>query len=686
MTKSKINRLIAILFCFLICLSTIYLPVGYGYAEEPVKYPFDMTDPLDDLESSENFNLAQYMWDTEGKTSKPCIVNFVEWCYSPFKTGDYALYVYFYNPARVQVSRDSISNRIQMASAYTDENGEPTGIITRDSIPSDYDTYQLIHCGASQKTNYEGMFHKFRVVDKKTADGKTIEKRVNSTERRYDVSGIALADTRGNVKEYTVGGTYRFTGYAAGYDADENNPSTLQNSGYTALETLRLEVHPTNYRVDGVSDLGAGHQWDLTSVYFSVPEEYFTKYDNLQKVKAEWWEYKTQPIVVVNNIAVRDELLNHVGKVVEIEDTTIPYSIYTKETKGSRPAVTTYYNYIYNHDKGSHFGGARLNALYYSFYSNAVGSGVSDNILVSKKALEAYVNNYTASYVKGKLDIKSGKISADLFRDTVDSGRTRGYNCQEIDANDKINLLSWDDAGHNAWDKFWTFGFGSIETSKSFNDISPINANISPNDVALSDSNLANVLLIDKNDAGTFRTFYNTAKENGERTVIFHFAKTDYYSVNQKVYNVEREGILGDNSVCDCQLSTETVFLDFKIIHLTFKDANNKYKVIPVVSDPIDIYKDVTPALTPKIELPNWLDGLKNLGNKTAAWIILIVSIVVGVLLLWLLFVILRAINNIGNIAVKLILMLAALSVFVVIGYFGGTWVYGVINGLGGLI
>lgn len=680
MTKSKINRLIAILFCFLICLSTIYLPVGYGYAEEPVKYPFDMTDPLDDLESSENFNLAQYMWDTEGKTSKPCIVNFVEWCYSPFKTGDYALYVYFYNPARLQISRDSISNRIQMASAYTDENGEPTGIITRDSIPSDYDTYQLIHCGASQKTNYEGMFHKFRVVDKKTADGKTIEKRVNSTERRYDVSGIALADTRGNVKEYTVGGTYRFTGYAAGYGADENNPSTLQNSGYTALETLRLEVHPTNYRVDGVSDLGAGHQWDLTSVYFSVPEEYFTKYGNLQKVKAEWWEYKTQPIVVVKDIAVYNDLKPYIGIDLLTSPTRPNYYVYAQRSAhltDYRWDEDHYVGYTYNIlPKGNYNHGDPIYRSTYLFQS--------ENKYISKSQIETYTKEYAASFVKGKLDIKNGQISADLFQDNVDDGRTRGYNCQEIDANDKVNLLSWNDAGASVWEKFWNYGFDFDITGTSFNNISPINADISQNDIALSDSNLADVLLIDKQDAGTFRTFYNTAKENGERTVIFHFAKTDYYAKDATAINGSDPPFYSIEK--NASFSTETVFLDFKIIHLTFKDANNKYKVIPVVSDPIDIYKDVTPALTPKIELPNWLDGLKNLGNKTAAWVILIVSIVVGVLLLWLLFVILRAINNIGNIAVKLILMLAALSVFVVIEYFGGTWVYGVINGLGGLI
>ena len=684
MTKSKWNRLITIIFCFIVVLSSIYLPVGNVYAEGS-KYPFDTTDPLDDLESSENFDLSNYLWDTTGKVSKPSIVNFVEWCYSPFKTGDFALYIYFYNPERLQIVTNSISNRIQMASAYTDENGAPTTVITQDSIPSDYDTYQLVYCGMSMRTNYEGMFYKFRVIDKKTADGKTIEQRVNSMERRYDVSGLTLADKQGNVKEYTVGGTYRFTGYAAGYGANVDSPSTLQNSGYTALETLRLEVHPTNYRVDGVSDLGAGHQWDLTSVYFSVPEVYFTKYGNLQRVKAEWWEYKTQPIVVVNNNDVKNELLNHVGQVVEIEDTSIPYAIYTRETKGSHPAVTKYYDYIYNHDKGSHVGGTRLNALYYSFYSNAVGSGDFDDILVSKEALEAYVNSYTSSYVKGTVDIKNGQISADLFRDTVDEGRIRGYNCQNIDANDKINLLSWDDAGHDWWDKFWTFGIGSIETSKSFNDISPINANVSSSDIALSDSSLADTLLIDKNDASEFRAFYNNAKDNGERTVIFHFAKTDFYAVTQKVYNVERESFTGDNSVCDCQLSTETVFLDFKIIQLTFKDASNKYKVIPVVSDPVDIYKDVTPAIVPKIELPDWLDGLRGLGDKVAAWIILIVSVVIGVFLLWLLFVILRGINNIDNVIVKFVLMLAVLAAFGAVGYFGGTWVYGVINGLGGL-
>lgn len=162
-------------------------------------------------------------------------MNVVEYCYS-FRVNmrdNYGLYLYFYNPQSLDIVTDSHANKVQMAVSYgTDKNG--------DTIPAAYEKFDLQFCSVSTEKNYYHLFYKFKVIDHKSADGKTIAERVNSNERRYDISGVELL-TKGesNATEYTVGGTYTFTGYAKGYGADVEAESNLICS-VRNLETVRL--------------------------------------------------------------------------------------------------------------------------------------------------------------------------------------------------------------------------------------------------------------------------------------------------------------------------------------------------------------------------------------------------------------------------------------------------------------
>ena len=127
--------------------------------------------------------------------------------------------------------------------------------------------------------------------------------KLNPNGRRYDVSGVVLAEIGKDAKEYTVGGTWKFSGYSKGYGVNANSESTLKCDGATNLETVRLNVYETTYRSSS-SVLGPGHKNDITSVYFAVPKRLLDDYGRLQKIKAEWFEYKTNPVIVVNDIEI----------------------------------------------------------------------------------------------------------------------------------------------------------------------------------------------------------------------------------------------------------------------------------------------------------------------------------------------------------------------------------------------
>ena len=192
------------------------------------------------------------------------ILNVVEYCYSfdVLRQGNYALYLYIYNPNGQNINTTDGVNKVQMAVGYNE-----------DGTPNNYEKFDLKFCSKSEEQFYEGLFYKFKVIDHLSSDGKTMLQRVKSSARRYDISGFEILENKQNSAiEYGVGGTYTFTGYAKGYGADINEESTL-TCEVTDFETIELDVKHTFYRSQ-TSSLGAGHQNQLDTVYFSVPKRF----------------------------------------------------------------------------------------------------------------------------------------------------------------------------------------------------------------------------------------------------------------------------------------------------------------------------------------------------------------------------------------------------------------------------
>ena len=236
---------------------------------------YDATDVMDDLttstESGEGFDIKDYPYDEHGTVQ---VINFVEYCYS-YKAnmrGNYGLYVYIYNPKGLNLSTNGKSNKIQMAVSYDG-----------DGNPYDYMKFDLQFLDKSDESNYKNLFYKFKVVDREI-NGTTFAERVNSNERRYDVSGIELLTYgAGNATEYLVNGTFKFTGYAQGYGPDASAKSTLAST-VEYLESVSLDVKHTFYRTK-TSSKGAGYQNQLDTVYFAVPKRFFDTYGRLQRIR-----------------------------------------------------------------------------------------------------------------------------------------------------------------------------------------------------------------------------------------------------------------------------------------------------------------------------------------------------------------------------------------------------------------
>ena len=194
------SKLMACLLAFLVLFGVIFtVAPSTAYAAED-RLNYDTTGVLDDLLSStvdgEKFDLKDYPYD---ESKDPELISFVEYSYSyrVNKRGNYGLYVYIYTPSGVPFSVTGRGNKIQMAVSYNSA-GEPNG----------YDKFDLQFLSSSQNSDYKNLFYKFKVIDREI-NGTYFLDRVNSNERRYDISGIELVyQGADNAVEYPVNGSY----------------------------------------------------------------------------------------------------------------------------------------------------------------------------------------------------------------------------------------------------------------------------------------------------------------------------------------------------------------------------------------------------------------------------------------------------------------------------------------------
>lgn len=615
------HRLLVLLIAFAMVFGTVFTAVpNTAYAAELLSY--DSTNVLDDLKSSsvggETFDLNDYPYDESQEIQ---VINFVEYCYS-FRAnmrGNYGLYVYVYNPKGLNLSTNSKSNKIQMAVSYDGENNQ-----------TDYVKFDLQFLSKSEETDYKNLFYKFKVIDRKI-NGTTFAERVDSNERRYDVSGIELM-TYGadNATEYPVNGTYKFTGYAQGYGPQASTKSTLQ-SKVEYLESVTLDVKHTFYRTK-TSVKGAGYQNQLDTVYFAVPKRFFDTYGKLQRIKAEWYEYKTNDIVVTSNQDFYDKAYPWLGKQTGDFDqfgmTVYNEDIYYSLGQNAGDAGGGMNLAAWGWNLGSGYLHVPAPALYYLFkvnniseydpYADIVSSGG-----VESNALYEYIKNYDKTFNKGTLPIKEGTISADLFADDIDDYRKMdtefgkiqyGYSYYDFDADvDLQKLSSWQEGNPSFWDNWINWGlwdaiFGGVPSEES-RTVSPIYT-LKEDDLNGTNEEIADRLLINSNDVSSLRSYYNDAvtvngKDDEEKVVVlFRFATSDYYSAAVDIMELGKGFLWSDKHTSgQAYRAWESVFLDFDVIQLTF-NKDGSYRVIPVVSNPIDVVN----AITPPVQMPGEME------------------------------------------------------------------------------
>lgn len=595
------------------------------YADTGGELNYDKTNVLDDLKSAtvdgQPFDLAAYPRNPFGT---PQVITFAEYCYSQYENGNgnYALYVYVYNPALTEFSFVSQRNKIEISSDffYADEEGQIGSV-------KDYTKFPLKFCNASMD-DYENRFLKFRVVDDAGILLKAQREREEATgSRYYHIAGIELFAVGGDAttaQDYWVNQYYQFSGYAEGYGDSEKFPFQCEATGNA--EAVQLDVQHTYYRTE-TSSKGENHQNQLDTVYFAVPKRLFDTYGKLQRIKAEWYEYKTKDYVVTSNSEFYNAVQSYLGKIVPSSngnvDTVEPVlndDIGYALANGMKTTSSWGSEMFESAEWGWNLGVAigideicdRLTLLFLTDSIDEYDPYETDGEgTIKGNELNDRILAYDKSYDAGMMPVKDGSISADLFESDIDEERKtdseqgkiqQGYSYYDFDANTDIQkLISWSDGDPSFWENwnefgFWDTIFGNIP-AETGREISPIQV-LKESDLSGTNAEVSQRLLVNINDIQDIKTAYDDAitvnpmNPDDEECylILFRFATSDYYAAPVDIYESDFWGTVHKGQA---YVARQSVFFDFDVIDLTF-NKEGVYTVIPVVSDPIDIVNDLT--------------------------------------------------------------------------------------------
>lgn len=594
--KITLFALIAIL-CFQMLA---FLPIRARAADTQIT-SYDDTAIEDDLQ---HVDLSNYPANALGECD---VISFMEYCYSENfgRSRYYALYLYVYNPTQKALTIADGYNFVNTVTGY-DESGK-----------AKFDKVNLEYL---DKTN-DNLFYKFKLSGSSQflAMAQAYAK-AHEGVRRYEIVELQVYHGA-DLSTSEVEKVYEWSGYAA-YCAEDNSPiSTLVCKDYGA-RSIHLNLKQTNYRFETQED---GYTKDeLNSVFFTIPEEYFQDFGNLNTVSAEWYEYKTDYMFVTSDSEaysglwdMRGVLINEYGQLVTINekgqtvivaDTQTYWRVLWEESLYSTSAMTSNVMKF-----GKAFNGKcredinesydfkltssceYVNQFDWLFYVADVKG--EDAYCVSKEDVMEYMRKYTNDFPDQER-IRN-RYASELFVSSIDSDRLQFLEDEtatsglvkmafNVDSTkNEGNSFVDADSSQSWWNKFW---FGTAYESVNY---SPI-AVIKEGDLVLDADTFAEKYYVNKKDVSDIMASAKEAYDNEERPVLLRFAVTDYYASTARFDYAEEDKF--EMSDKDGYVAQETVFLDFDVISLGFKNEEGYNDVvIGVVAEPIDIINGLTP-------------------------------------------------------------------------------------------
>lgn len=578
----------------------------------------DNTAVMDDLQGADLATLTEQLTG-----DKLYVISFTEYCFAFDKNanGNYGLYVYVYNPAQKGVVTNSTQNKVNFGVEY---NGtEVTG----------YDKFDMRALSVSE----DGKYIKFKIVDKvSNVTGETILSRVSASklQRIYDVAEIEVCHAYGEIAEsYGVGKRYICTGFAAGYGQNAGADSTLDMFSEES-ETVQLDVHATQYRLDGSNGKNIYTQDSLHSVYFTVPKEYGEKYGEMTAVHAQWLDVVLNPVLVMGNQDAYNAILPYLGVSIGKRNDDLMYHLYGDCTDEGLADPTQvgglkekwHYGYGYNaiwlggmmiFDQVKY--GSVVDTLYMMFNAGE-GENSADGFVPSAEGEGSLAEKMQQATVKYGGELVEERYSRVLF-ESVDDVKTDA----RIKNTDEFKIMNVGIDRASFWERLFgkndTFEKETLDRFIGVKAIEPVTENV----MKMGADEVCETLKIGKQDYAAFSEYYQTHKDEGT-VYLFRYKVSDYVSQEAKIYGGKWNDLYPIDT--NAYFFQEECEIGFDIIDITLTNEQGEH-VLGVAAKPIDVFPTPTPPLITTDD-SHWWDELL-FWLKMIVGIILIVLLVVAV-------------------------------------------------------
>lgn len=567
--KSRFIKILSLLFSVVFIL--LSLPITVSAATV-----MDGQSVVKDLENM-GIDVTAYAKDTEDKNAK--ILEFLEFCYdSNGNQNDYGLYIYVYNPTAEPISASSEYNTVQL---YTvDKSGGTTM----------WGKVKLITVSFSTGNDKNGrdishLFYKFKVDTSKL---KNFVMSLPSGRREYRIVDLELQyGTEANPRASKIANSYICTGYQPYHGGDSSSDHSSYFCVSNVLEAIEIDLHQATWKTAS-SDKGENYQYEVSSVYFALPDYYLQKYGDmsdenfkgLHSVSGEWYEYKINGLIT-NNVPLFDLAQANLGRVIPSVDgahstgaidVEVPLCFYSQL---SSALTDKYYERSYNYHLQRYDGIVEnpVRALCNSF--NFTGDEFKT---ISSKRL---------------MDSIYGSLGGDKFYRLgyVDEGRRFDRNSYTItvkddDLNDLIGSYA---SNHNDF-VTWLTGKGKLNSDKGgYDPINPIKM-IKAEDVG--GSGTADKLFVCEGDYSELQTFYTASSVQNKTVYLMRFAVTDYYFAEvdaRKLNGTRYDSVDGNHYYFE-----KTIFHNFDVMEFTFRNSKGEYTTVPVSTRPISVVGSIT--------------------------------------------------------------------------------------------
>lgn len=541
-----------VMIACLVALIVVCCSCSVALAESATPSNFDGTSVMADLNGAtidgKLFDIADYPL---GEDKVPQLLQFAEYGFSTIMDlqHNYGLYFYFYNPSGKEIDPNYCEVLFWLGAKKNDGDFE-------------YENCALELLSISA----DNVFAKFKLTEHVSDTYNRVA--MTPASREYHIAGIQIR-YKGelNAVDYTVGGTWFYSGYGEGLATESQNGSTLVSTS-SPLTVVDLDVQFTYYR--SWQTLENADQ--LSAVYFSIDKSFDSQYDDLYSIQAEYYTFLTSPIFCVFDKAyfIESDLLVDYDKLWS--DLQGQVGVTMDGTSGRSLYWGPSYSSVYN-NQGSYAALIELNKM---AWLSQVTSG--QNFALSSDALLTYMQQYSANRDKTVLNKYSSDLFANKYLVSGGSSYVSGY--KQID----LSNSGEDDfalVGSSVKINVWKALFGNKQWEQELKDIQPI-VKVSYDDVKnLSDEELVSKYFIAPEEILRFRT-YLQLNEN-KVTYLFRFSKDLYYT-SQLGTNY---GLTGGQTGAIGFAVQQPVFLNFDVISLGYK-KDGVVNIIPVVSNPKD--------------------------------------------------------------------------------------------------